>query len=221
MGTRWIYKCRVCGKYVEEEYHCGEKTTPFLDPRRRLMLSKLLSGILRHYPWEIGLKPDEEGWVSLDELVRGIRERWRNRKLYQWVSEEHVRAVAVLDPKGRFELRNGLIRARYGHSIDVKIKYPVVENPPPLLYHGTSRDSLPGILREGLKPMKRKYVHLTIDPGMALETGRRHGPPVLLVIDTSCIMDKGLRIYGATDKIYLVIRVPPECIRMAGDRGAV
>ncbi len=212
---RNIYRCRVCGRYVEEEYHCGVKTELFLDAKRRVLLSKLMSGLLRHYPWEAGLRISSDGWVSIDELVHGIREKWRNRILYQWVTREHVIAVALLDPKERFEVRNGYIRARYGHSIPVTINYPAVDNPPGKLYHGTSTKSLPGILQEGIKPMKRKYVHLTIDPGDALETGRRHGIPVLLVVDTDCLIGKGYMVYRATSKIYLVEHVPPECIKVA------
>ncbi len=209
---RDIYKCRVCGRYVEEPIHCGVEAIPVLDSMRRVMLSKLLSGILRHYPWEIGVKPDEEGWVRIEELVKGIRERWRNKELYQWVRREHVEAIALLDPKGRFEVRDGYIRARYGHSIRVRIKYDVVEYDG-VLYHGTSRDRLFRIIREGLKPMKRLYVHLTNDLETALDTGRRHGDPVVLVVDAGCLSSMGIKVYKATDKIYLVEYVPPQCIK--------
>lgn len=207
-----IYKCRVCGKYVEEPYHCGERTQLFLDSGRRTRLSKLLSGLLRHYPWEIGLRPSSDGWVSVRELVRGIRERWRNKELYQWVTEEHVRAIAMLDPKGRFELNNDRIRARYGHSIPVEIEYPAVKLDK-TLYHGTSLDRLTSILSEGIKPMKRRYVHLTLEPGEAVETGKRHGKPVVLAIDPACLEEKSIKVYRATSRIYLAKYVPPECIK--------
>ncbi len=208
---RDIFKCRVCGRYVEDRIHCGRETILFLEASKRVSLSKLISGLLRHFPWEAGLRLDPHGWVSIDDLVRGIREKWRNRELYQWVRPEHVVAVALLDPKERFELRNNMIRARYGHSIDVSIDYPraVVKN---LLYHGTSRDRVLKILVEGIKPMKRKYVHLTIDHDTAVETGGRHGEPVVLKIDPFCLEDRGYTIFRATSKIYLVKYVPPECI---------
>lgn len=210
-----IYRCRVCGRYVEDRVHCGVEAEFILDGRKRVMLSKLMSGLLRHYPWEAGLRISNDGWVYIDDLVEGIKYRWRNRELYQWVTREHVVAVATLDPKNRFEIMGERIRARYGHSIDVMIKYG--ETPVDTidkLYHGTSRDRVARIIIEGLKPMKRKYVHLTIDPSDAIETGRRHGKPVLLLVDPRCIEKHGLRIYRATDKIYLVKYVPPECIRV-------
>ena len=206
-----IYRCRVCGKYTESPIHCGVEAELFLDAKRRVMLSKLMSGLLRHYPWEAGLRIDPEGWVRIDDLVRGIREKWRNKELYQWVTREHIVVVAMLDPKGRFEIRNGRIRARYGHSIEVSIKYEETRFHG-ILYHGTSRDKLAKIMLEGLKPMKRRYVHLTTSLEDAVETGRRHGKPVVLVINTECLEKHGIKIYRATKTIYLAPRIPPECI---------
>lgn len=211
---RPIYRCRVCGAFTEERVHCGVEAVLLLDARRRVMLSKLMSGLLRHYPWEAGLRLRRGGWVRVEELVEGIRERWRNRELYGWVRREHVEAVALLDPKGRFELRDGWIRARYGHSVRVEIEYPVASDPPPILYHGTSRDRVPSILARGLLPMKRLYVHLTRSMELALENARRHGAPIILLVDTLCLRRHGIPVYRATDDIYLAPRVPSRCIRI-------
>ncbi len=214
-----VYRCRVCGRYVEEPVHCGRPAVLVLDGERRLALSKLMSALLRHIPWEAGLKLDDEGWVSVDELVRAIRERWRNRHLYSWVTAEHVLAVALSDPKGRFEVSKDLrrIRARYGHSVEVRIPYEEESNPPRLLYHATPVRNLEPVMREGLKPMRRLYVHLAVDPSDALEAGRRHGRPVVLLeIDTACLRSRGLRIYRASSRILLAPYVPPTCIRVKG-----
>jgi len=112
-----IRKCPVCGAFTEDKRHCNANTTLFLDGKRRLMLSKLLSGILRHFPYEVGINMNNEGYVDIDELVHAIKTRWKNKELYKWVTREHIIAIALLDPKGRFEIRNNKIRARYGHSI--------------------------------------------------------------------------------------------------------
>ena len=68
-----IYRCVVCGSYTESRRHCGEVCRPFLDGRRRLMLSKLISFLLRHDPSSAGLKMDGYGWVSIAELVKALR----------------------------------------------------------------------------------------------------------------------------------------------------
>ncbi len=209
---RDIYKCRVCGRYIEDPVHCGEPAILVLDSRRRIMLSKLMSGLLRHFPWEAGLTLDDKGWVSIDELVRGIRERWRGKDLYQWVTREHVVAVALLDPKGRFEVRGNKIRARYGHSIMVVVDY-VRDDNIMRLYHGTSKDVLDKILAEGIKPMRRQWVHLSLTTIDACETGRRHGgKPVVLTVNASCLRGKGIQVYRASKSVYVAKYVPPECI---------
>jgi putative RNA 2'-phosphotransferase len=153
-----------------------------------------------------------EGWVEISDLVEGIKGRLGNHREYEWLTPEHIIAVAKLDPKGRFEVRGGRIRARYGHSIGDEIKYPVASDHT-ILYHGTSIESLGSILKHGLLPMKRRFVHLTGDPELAFETGRRHGHPIVLRINVECLRKHGLIVYRATDKIYLVKRVHPECIQ--------
>ncbi len=212
-----IYKCIVCGEYVEEPVHCGKPAKLLLDPEKRVKLSKLMSALLRHIPWEAGLVLDRAGWVEVDELVRAIRERWRNRDAYQWVTGEHVVAVARLDPKGRFQVSadGRRIRASYGHSLRVELGYKPLSpgEAPPRLYHGTVEESAERIMVEGIKPMRRIAVHLTSRLEDAVETGARHGDKVVvLVVDTECLYRYGIRVYRAGRNVYLAEYVPPDCI---------
>ncbi len=211
---RDVYRCVKCGKFTEDGTHCGSKAQLILRGRERLRLSKLMTFLLRHSPESAGLSMDAEGWVSIEELVRGIRERWVRKELYSWVGEEHVVAVATLDPKGRFEVKGGRIRARYGHSRELQVSLNYVEDRSVrTLYHGTTSGNVKSILREGIKPMRRKYVHLTVDPSVACETASRHGPgPTYLVIDAECLREAGIKVLKASELIRLAERVPPECI---------
>ncbi|MET1128665.1 MAG: RNA 2'-phosphotransferase [Thermoproteota archaeon] len=216
-----VYRCRVCGSYTEEEMHCGQPAAMLLDPQRRLRLSKLMSALLRHIPEKAGLKLDPSGWVEVEELVRAIRERWAAREAYRWVSVEHVVAIARLDPKGRFQLDNEgrRIRATYGHSIKVNIGYERLEPPraPRILYHGTPAANLPSILREGLKPMRRLYVHLSTSFEDAVEVGARKGDRIaVLRIDSRCLSSKGVPVYVGSPKVLLAPYVPPDCISVEG-----
>ncbi len=213
-----IYKCRKCSSFVERDEHCGVKTQLLLDGDRRLKLSKLLSAILRHLAVKEGIEIQREGWIDISQLAHYIRTRWRNRHLYKWVEEEHIVAVALTDRRGRFQLSNDMkkIRATYGHTIGVKIDYKPLEehNLPSVLYHGTIIQRLPFILKYGLKPMRRLYVHLTNDRNIAEEIARRHGDQIaILEIDSSCIRWEGFKIYKASPSIYLVEYVPPKCIK--------
>jgi putative RNA 2'-phosphotransferase len=202
-----IYRCRVCGCFTEERSHCGVPAELLLDGRSRERLSKLMSGLLRHFPEAGGLRLDPQGFVGIEELAEALR-----RLGHQWVGEEHVRAVAELDPKGRFEVAGSAIRARYGHSIPVRIRYEV-EYPAQPLYHGTSRSRLDSILSVGLLPMKRLYVHLTTSLEDALERARRFPDPVVLAVDPLCLKKRGLRVFKGGKNVYLVRRVPPDCLK--------
>ncbi len=209
-----IYRCVVCGKYVETPTHCGKKAKLVLNGSRRVALSKLISFILRHGPEEAGIKLSRDGWVRISDLVYGIKNVWRNKHLYQWVTKEHIVALATLDPKGRFEVRRGMIRARYGHSrgVSVVIKYEE-DREVKALYHGTSLSNLSSILKEGIKPMRRHYVHLSVSVEDACLVGRRHGGrAVFLEVDADCLRGFGLKVLKATNKVWLVKYVPKECL---------
>src|SRR5713226_6194681 len=117
-------------------------------------LSKFLSLILRHEPERFGLQLDGDGSVPLADLLAVVR---RERE-WERVSEEQIREVVSTSDKQRFEITGSNIRARYGHSMPQRITYPEAE-PPEILYHGTSPQSLPAIRTEGLKSMQRQYVH--------------------------------------------------------------
>lgn len=202
-----IFRCRVCGCFTEEQSHCGVPAEPLLDGHSRERLSKLMSGLLRHFPEAGGLKLDSQGFVEVGELVEALR-----RLGHPWVSEEHVRAIAALDPKGRFEVAGSEIRARYGHSVPVRVRYEE-EYPSQPLYHGTSQSRLSRILTEGLLPMRRLYVHLTTSLEDALERAKRFPDPVVLAVDPLCLKGRGLRVFRGGRTVYLVRRVPPECLK--------
>ncbi len=171
----------------------------------------MMSGILRHFPEAAGLRLDREGYVSVEELVNAIK-NWKKSD-YSWVTREHVIAVAKLDPKGRFVLTRGKIRATYGHTLRIDARYPLVKDIGDL-YHGTQAEKLPRIMKEGLKPMKRLYVHLTSSIEDAWDVAkRRTGTPVVLVVDGAGLVRDGYRVFKASPKIYLVKRVPPKYIK--------
>ncbi len=211
---RSIYKC---GKgYVESPSDCNESAKPLIDASKRTALSKLMSYILRHSPGDACIELEKGGWVSIEELVRGIRECWRNKEKYRWVTPEHIIAVASLDPKGRFEVRDGKIRAVYGHSKSIspdKLPTYYEDNSVKILYHGTASHLLRPIMKEGIRPRRRHYVHLTTDPVIAAETGARRGIPVVLEVDADCLRSRGIKVLKASNVIYLVEYVPPDCVR--------
>jgi putative RNA 2'-phosphotransferase len=92
-------------------------------------------------------------------------------------------------------------------------KEPIV--PPAILYHGTTHKAAQIILKDGLKPMKRQYVHLSVDTDTAVQVGkRRDSEPAILKIDAAKAHSDGVKFYKGNDKVVLADYIPPEYISM-------
>ncbi len=178
--------------------------------RHRLVsLGKLMAYILRHRPDEFGLVLDEEGFVSLKELQQAINEE----EGWGFVRRSHIMEVVLTDEKRRFEVKDDKIRATYGHSLEERIPYDEPVTPPKVLYHGTRRRSYPSILKAGLLPMGRQYVHLTPSREMAERIGRRRDPqPLILEVLAQRASEEGIQFFQPAPLIYLAERIPPEFI---------
>ena len=181
--------------------------------RRRIKLSKFLALLLRHQPERFGLALDEEGWASLSEVMEILR----GLPNFRWATRADVMEIVEKgsgDGKRRFEVEGDRIRARYGHSVARPIRY-VPCRPPDRLYHGTSPDALPSIRREGLKPMGRQYVHLSLDPETAARVGSRHAAhPVVLTVRAAEAHTAGIEFYQAEESVYLARRVPQDFLEL-------
>ena len=175
-------------------------------------LSKEMSKALRHTPWLYELELDPQGWVTIEALIEGIEDR---RQQTQPITVEDFRRIMEQSDKQRFEMQDGRIRALYGHSIDQKmVKDP--GEPPAFLYHGPPPAALAAILKEGLKPMRRQYVHLSPDVATATQVARRKGPPLILEIDAAGAHAAGHLFYRGNDMVWLADIVPPTFIKAPG-----
>jgi putative RNA 2'-phosphotransferase len=173
--------------------------------------SRFLALILRHNPEKANISLDKNGWADIDELLVNTD-----------FSEEDLDALVNVPAgeKKRYEFNpeKTAIRAVQGHSIKhIDTELPV-RIPPPVLFHGTNTEVLPIILKQGLKPMSRKHVHLAPDKATALTVGsRKRGATVaLLEIDTREMVKKGVKFYYAESvKTWLTDFVAPEFISIA------
>jgi putative RNA 2'-phosphotransferase len=114
--------------------------------------------------------------------------------------------------KNRYSIVEDAIRANYGHSLDREIAHPAVV-PPALLLHGTHEAARDAILRAGLLPMQRQYVHLTDDDSLARQVGARRGPPCLLAIDAVAAHADGVVFLQANAHFWLAKHVPAQFVR--------
>ncbi|MBY0012566.1 RNA 2'-phosphotransferase [Paenibacillus typhae] len=178
-----------------------------LDAKAEVSLSKFMTKMLRHTPEQYGLILDpEDGSCLLEELLDVITAapRWSG------ITAAEVRQTVANCEKQRFAIEGERIRARYGHS-HTKVAYPPGE-PPAVLYHGTHKSALAVILKEGLKPMGRQYVHLSEGLHFASLAGRRRGELVLLAIDTVKAAESGVTFYYAGNEVWLAGPVPADCL---------
>ena len=165
--------------------------------------SKRIAYILRHAPWRYGIHLDKDGSVGIDELLSAVE---RNSGIRY--SREDLDAVMNKPGKKRYAIENGRIRAIYGHSISGLVANEKI-TPPEYLYHSTTHKALPMIMKEGLKPMNRQYVHLSYDRETALEAGRRREEyPVLLRIDAYRAYLRGINFYKGNNSICLADPIP-------------
>jgi putative RNA 2'-phosphotransferase len=123
-----------------------------------------------------------------------------------------LEALLARPGKRRFEMKNGCIRALYGHSLATRIE-KVPSTPPRHLYHGTAPATARIIRQEGLRPMNRQYVHLSADRQTAAAVGRRKASrPVILVVDATAAHTAGIPFYRGNDVVWLADAVPPAYI---------
>lgn len=81
-------------------------------------------------------------------------------------------------------------------TVTGKVRYAPAE-PPVVLYHGTNRRVLAAIMKEGLKPMGRQYVHLSEGTHFAALAGSRRGELAMLKIDALSAKQSGVTFYYA------------------------
>lgn len=172
--------------------------------------ARLLSLVLRHAPERIGLTLGADGWVPTRDLLAALRRHGHR------TTPEELAGIVSADDKGRFTLSDdgGRIRAAQGHSVEVDLGLQPVE-PPETLYHGTASRSLDAIFEEGLRPMTRRHVHLSIDAETATRVGGRHGRPVVLEVAAGALHRAGSPFYRADNGVWLVDAVPPGALAFA------
>ncbi len=178
--------------------------------------SKFLSLILRHKPETVGLKLDEGGWLSVDELLIALA---RNDHP---LTREQLDEVVADNDKKRFgyDSTGLLIRAVQGHSQDVDLGFEAVV-PPDVLYHGTVERFLSSIMQRGLVKGRRRYVHLSQDVATARVVGKRRGKPVILEIASESMHQAGHSFFRADNGVWLTEHVPSEFLEhMSNDTSA-
>jgi putative RNA 2'-phosphotransferase len=206
-----LRSCSVHGFFRGEKCPvCGDIGKFLLNDDEVEHLSKVLAGVLRHFPDRYKLEVDPHGWVDLKAFLTAVQKRHRQ---YRFLRTYHIIGLIETDPKGRYQYDGTRIRATYGHSYDVDLDLPT-DNIPPKLYYPSTPEEADILLETGIKPTDRKMVHLSATIEDAQKAGRvRVDQPIILEVDTEKTISMGNKIMRAGKTVYIVNEIPKECIK--------
>lgn len=201
-----LRECRDHGFFREAKcQYCGEEGRFLMSENNLDRFGRILAGVLRHFPDRFDLPMDENGWVRVSDLVKAVKHQ---RTDMRWLTREHVEAVVETDPKGRYQIDSGRVRATYGHSLDLNLDLPT-ENIPNTLFYPTNQEEVKHLEQNGLFPGDRQMVHLSRTKVDALNAAQyRPGKPLVLQIDAKQAIDDGHTIMQAGKTVFLCERVP-------------
>jgi len=101
-----------------------------------------------------------------------------------------------------------MIRATYGHSIELDLDLPT-DDIPEGLYYPCEPDEVETLLEFGLTSGDRKNVHLSRSIANAMEAGHvRIDRPAILEVDTVRAIADGHTIFRAGTTVFLTDEVP-------------
>ena len=206
-----LRECREHG-YFRADYCpvCGEEGRFLMNSEELDRLSRTLAGILRHFPERFDLEVDRYGFVDLRAMVDAIKAKQRR---YHWLRPHHILAIIETDNKGRYEFKDGNIRATYAHSFEVELD-PTNVGIPDSLYYPATEEEVDIILETGIKPSDRKRVHLSKTVGDAVNAGRvRTESPVILEVDVTAASEDGVVIQKAGKTVYLAEEIEPKYLK--------
>ena len=163
-------------------------------------LSRKLSRVLRHGIITEKLRMNNEGYVRIDELLN-------NENFTSYKKDDIIKVVANND-KQRFKISDDgkMIRANQGHSKEVgelindEKSMKVVGDEIQYAYHGTTNEAYNSIKKEGLKPMSRKHIHMSLNNSLS---GYRANCQVLLEIDVTAARADGVTFYESDNGVIL------------------
>ena len=205
-----LSECDEHGYYRGNSCPVCEKKGKFLMNERELnALSRIIAGALRHFPEKLGLMMDGKGWVDISSLIEAIG---TGRSGFIWLRPHHITALVNTDPRERYQIDGGMIRATYGHSIEVSLDdLPLAELDS--FFYPVTEEEVDIIVEGGLHPTDRKKVHLSGSIEKAIEAGKvRTDNPLILKIDGVKTKKDGIKIYHAGKDVFVTDNIDAKYI---------
>ncbi len=166
----------------------------------------MLSLMLRHRPEEFGVEVDKYGYADVEAVLTALQERTSS------ITLEEIEHLVHDAEKQRFEIEEGKIRARYGHSIPIEMdREPIT--PPELLYKDVPVGDLDVIRSKGLLPGDRYYVHLSHQSDRGSRPLRGGKPQVVIRILAKQAHAEGVSFFDCGPTI-LTLEVPAKFLEI-------
>jgi putative RNA 2'-phosphotransferase len=167
--------------------------------------SKFLSYVLGRRPYEFGLILDENGFVSVQMLLKAICEE----KDWKFIRETHFNELLLWEPEPTIELAGTRIRSVDQSHLPIPAISP---DPPKLLYVCVRQKAHAHVLEKGISPCAYSRVVLSSDRDMALRMGRRNdSKAVLLSVSCNKCSEQGVLFYQAGGSLFTAAHIPPKC----------
>ncbi len=203
-----LKECRSHGYFRGEVCpSCGSESRFLLNDQEVEFLVRTMAGVLRHFPERFGVEMDKQGWIDVGDFITALS--IKNRR-FKFIKPHHIIGLVETDAKGRYQYREGKIRATYGHSLEVELDLPT-HDVPDTLYYPATPEECNVLLEAGLMPSDRKMVHLSSTPNAAMEAGKvRVTNPVILEVAAKKATENGVVIMKAGKTVYTTKEVPAE-----------
>ena len=205
-----LFECDEHGYYRGDSCPaCNKKGKFLMNDRELSALSRIIAGALRHFPEKLGLMMDGKGWVDVSSLIDAIG---TGRSGFNWLRAHHIEALAATDPRRRYQIDGGMIRATYGHTIDVSLEdLPIAEIDE--FFYPVTEEEADIIVEGGLYPTDRRKVHLSGSIEKAIEAGKvRTDNPLILKIDGIKAKKDDIKIYHAGKDVYIADEIDAKYI---------
>ena len=173
-------------------------------------VTRLLAYMLRHQPGEFDLDLDKYGYAEIEDVLHALAERTGED-----FEEGDIAEAIDSGDRPRYEIVDGRIRALYGHSIE--IDPGETAEPPEELYVALPARDRERMERYGLRGGRRRFLHLSLTPEEAQETGRRAAVEYLVIKVTAVdAWEQGVDFYDRKS-IWLAPELPTYALDVVGE----
>ena len=169
-------------------------------------LSRFIATMIGRSPDEFGLVTDEQGFVTIKELLKAITEEegWRH------VRRAHLNEVLLSLAAPDFEIVDHRIRATD------RSRLPRICRPselPKLMYTCVRRRAYPSAVEKGLSAAPGRRIVLSAEKSMAERIGRRRDrQPVCITVQVENSLTQGVVFDRCGTRLFLADFIPAACM---------